>query len=123
MRIAYLASTVKRRRRAADLTLRELADRIGIGHSTLDRIERAVGTPDTSTVLALCEWMGMPLERFAEQSADRLHLYAGEPVIEHVCATIWADQHLSDPVKDKLSCMMATVYNVVTQGENVVTQG
>lgn len=58
-----LAQAVRAKR--GDSSLREVVRETTVTASTLSRIERALGDyPDLETYINLCDWLGVPLEKF-----------------------------------------------------------
>lgn len=50
-------------RRYPTISLRCVADEIGVSAATISRIERGK-TPDLETYAKICTWLGVPLDRF-----------------------------------------------------------
>jgi Zn-dependent peptidase ImmA (M78 family)/DNA-binding XRE family transcriptional regulator len=57
-----LIMAVKAKREAAGLSLRALANEVGVSFSTLARIERGDGSPDNNSKIRLIEWLGPDAE-------------------------------------------------------------
>jgi transcriptional regulator with XRE-family HTH domain len=60
-----LGPILKSRRREKRLTLRELADIIGVSINTLSRVENG-HVPDLKTFGLIIEWLGLPAEQFLD---------------------------------------------------------
>lgn len=58
-----LIAAVKRKRKAAGLSIRALSSEVGVSFSSLARIERGEGEPDNNTRIRLLEWLGSDAER------------------------------------------------------------
>jgi transcriptional regulator with XRE-family HTH domain len=63
--IARLGAMMKARRREKGLSLRDLADLIGVSFNTLSRVERG-HVPDLKNFQLIVEWLEMPAEYFLE---------------------------------------------------------
>ena len=59
---AKLIQAVKDKRERLDLSIRALSAQVGISFSTLARIERGDGSPDTNSKIRLLEWLGEDAE-------------------------------------------------------------
>ncbi len=57
-----LVRAVKRKREAEGLSIRALSATVGVSFSTLARIERREGQPDTSSKIRLLQWLGADAE-------------------------------------------------------------
>src|SRR5215469_16561897 len=83
MNIMTVSDTVghnlRRHRRAAGMSLAELATAAGIGKSTLHALELGDGNPTLSTLWALATALGIPLgELLDDQPAPTVVVRAGE---------------------------------------------
>src|SRR5262249_28341071 len=65
-----LGEHVRRARLRRGLSLRELARRIGIHHSTLSKIENEKSTPEMGTVVRIAEQLDLPPSELASDHAD-----------------------------------------------------
>lgn len=54
-------ASLRARRIGCQITVADLARRIGINHTTLSRWERGIGSPDLSSFIAWAEELGMEL--------------------------------------------------------------
>lgn len=54
---------ISRRCRSRRISLRQAARQIGVGKSTLERIELG-SQPDLVTFARLCRWLGQPMEKY-----------------------------------------------------------
>lgn len=57
-KILALASRVKDKRERLGYSLRRLSEAVGVGFSTLSRLERHEGRPDHNTIVRLLSWLG-----------------------------------------------------------------
>ena len=67
--VSALAAAIKAKRQVTTKGLRQAASGIGASASTLSRIERGK-PPDLSTYVRLCQWLGVPMERFVVEPWD-----------------------------------------------------
>ncbi|GMN04551.1 hypothetical protein MTsPCn3_32820 [Erythrobacter sp. MTPC3] len=63
---AKLVQAVTDKRKRQGLSIRALSAQVGISFSTLARIERGDGSPDTNSKIRLLEWLGEDAERLGE---------------------------------------------------------
>ncbi|MCZ2524160.1 helix-turn-helix domain-containing protein [Streptomyces sp. HB2AG] len=76
---ALIATSVRRERERAGLSVAELAGRAGIAESALSRLESGAGTPGVETLWALAVELGVPLGRLVDPPRPRVHVIrAGE---------------------------------------------
>lgn len=86
---------LKARRRARRLTLRDLADEIGVSLNTLSRVERG-HLPDLKNFQRIVEWLEVPAERFLEPVGEDVstpeviarHLRSDERLTPEAASTI-----------------------------------
>jgi len=57
-KIDPLIAGMKSKREGEGLSIRALADKIGVSFSTLSRLERGEGTPDNNTKIRILNWLG-----------------------------------------------------------------
>ena len=55
---AALVAALKKKRETEGLSIRALAERIGVSFSSLARIERGEGEPDNNSSIRIMEWLG-----------------------------------------------------------------
>lgn len=67
--VANLGPILRSRRREKHLSLRDLADLIGVPPNTLSRVERG-DVPDLKNFRLIVEWLGLPAERFLEGAGE-----------------------------------------------------
>jgi transcriptional regulator with XRE-family HTH domain len=72
--LAVIASSLRRERERAGLTLTELARRARIAKSTLSQLESATGNPSVETLWALGEALGIPFSRLVEPATPPIRL-------------------------------------------------
>jgi transcriptional regulator with XRE-family HTH domain len=101
--IARLGEMLKERRRRKRLSLRDLADQIGVSFNTLSRVERG-HVPDLRTLRPIADWLGVPVEMFIEQSGD-----ASTP--EVIARHLSSDQRLSPEAAASIAEMVDEMYH------------
>jgi transcriptional regulator with XRE-family HTH domain len=115
IRVADLGESLQRKRRAEQLTLREAAKKTGIGASTLWRLEKGQGVPDSATLARLTQWLGVPPERFMDVSVSEARrsvvYYSGESTPDIVEAHLRADRNLSPETARALAELFRVAYN------------
>jgi transcriptional regulator with XRE-family HTH domain len=63
--VKMLGDSLRRTRLKKKMRLRQVHDATGVSIASLSRIERgASGGVDSGTLIKLCEWMEVPMERF-----------------------------------------------------------
>ena len=77
--IALIASSIRRERDRAGMSLSELARRAGIAKSTLSQLESGTGNPSLETLWALGVALGVPFSRLVDPSRPSVRVIrAGE---------------------------------------------
>jgi transcriptional regulator with XRE-family HTH domain len=109
--IAELAATLRAHRKAAGLSLRDLAAETGVPYSTLSRVE-AGKLPDLSTFRNIVDWLGIPAERFFPSSRIRQ-----ESTPEQVALFIRADTALSDQAREQRASVFSSMYATLVAKE------
>ena len=66
--MAALGASIRTRRAAADLTLRELAERAQVSNAYLSQIERGVHEPSLRVLHAIASALDVPLEALLSQA-------------------------------------------------------
>jgi len=64
-----LGELLTAKRKAAGLTLRQAAERVGVGHSTLSDLEKGVGGAEFETLVGIHRGYGVPLEELVRIAA------------------------------------------------------
>ncbi len=83
--VRTVAANVRALRAAAGLTLPELAERTGLGRSTLAQLESGRANPSIETLWAIAAALGVPFGRLVEPSAPAVRVVrAGEGVRLHL---------------------------------------
>ncbi len=100
-----LAVMVRDKRQVDRLSMADVQREIGVGRSTLSRIERAVGAPQSETLLRVANWLKTPVERFyASKTATE------ERSINRITAVIMGDEDLSPDDRHKLAVGFRNIY-------------
>jgi transcriptional regulator with XRE-family HTH domain len=110
---ADLGKAIQRRREELKMSLRDVADVVGVSASTLSRIENGTGRPDADNIARLTQWLDMPVDRlFRQSSADvePVIYYPHEATPEIVEAHLRADKNLSPETAKALSELFRVAY-------------
>lgn len=111
---AELGKAIKRRREELKLSLRDVADVVGVSASTLSRIENGTGRPDADNIARITQWLDMPVDRLIRGQAggevEPVIYYPHEPVPEIVEAHLRADKNLSAETANALSELFRVAY-------------
>ena len=113
-----LGAAVKRKRRADDVSLRDLREILGgIGISTIARIERGCGTvaPDPHVYCAILRWLGLPTGSFIPGLAPSPAQTDAESAIDMLPALIRSDRNLAADHAEFLVGLLGDAYRRATQ--------
>src|SRR6476620_2554371 len=110
-----LGRAIKRHREELKMSLRDVADEIGVSASTLSRIENGTGKPDADNIARLASWLDMPIERVMHQGhrgtdPNPVVYYPHESTPEIVEAHLRADKHLTAETAKALSELFRVAY-------------
>jgi transcriptional regulator with XRE-family HTH domain len=110
-----LAEAVSQTRKGRGLSLRDVADETNISQSTLSRIERCQGASiDTDNLILLCEWLGVPKNRFLHEGSnadvEAICIMPSEPTPSIVQEILRKDQLLTDEARRILANIFHTAY-------------
>lgn len=110
---AELGRAIKRHREELKMSLRDVADEIGVSASTLSRIENGTGKPDADNIARITGWLDMPVDRvMSSQRSDvePVVYYPHEATPEIVEAHLRADKKLSPETAKALSELFRVAY-------------
>jgi transcriptional regulator with XRE-family HTH domain len=110
---AELGRAIKRHREELKMSLRDVADEIGVSASTLSRIENGTGKPDADNIARITRWLDMPVDRvMSNQRSDveAVVYYPHEATPEIVEAHLRADRNLSPETAKALSELFRVAY-------------
>jgi transcriptional regulator with XRE-family HTH domain len=80
--MVLIATSIRRERDRAGLSLTELARRAGIAKSTLSQLESGAGNPSVETLWALAVALGVPFSRLVDPPRPRVQVIrAGEGLV------------------------------------------
>jgi transcriptional regulator with XRE-family HTH domain len=108
-----LGRAIKRHREEMKMSLRDVADEIGVSASTLSRIENGTGKPDADNIARITRWLDMPVDRvMGNQGSDvePVVYYPHEATPEIVEAHLRADKKLSPETAKALSELFRVAY-------------
>lgn len=113
IRLNAFAQTLKAYRREHELTLAETAEQTGVSASTLSRIENSKFVPKLETMATLCDWMGVPIEDFAEIHGED----ESRETLERVSVHLRADRKLSAEAAQQIIDVVRALYETHTRDE------
>src|SRR5437879_8281957 len=93
-----LGDAMRRRREQQGMSLRDVADEIGVSASTLSRIENGTGKPDADNIARITRWLDMPVDRVMSGQGNEVEpvvYYPHEATPEIVEAHLRADKKLT----------------------------
>lgn len=99
-----LGAVLRARRRARRLTLRDLADEIGVSLNTLSRVERG-HLPDLKNFQRIVDWLEVPAERFLEQGSSEIS--TPEVIARH----LRSDERLTGEAATKIANLVEEMYH------------
>jgi transcriptional regulator with XRE-family HTH domain len=102
--IDALAALLQAQRKAAGLSLRDLAAETGVPYATLSRVESGK-VPDLSTFRSIVDWLGIDPSRFFPTARVRQ-----ESTPEQVTHFLRSDTTLTDQARDQLASVFSTMY-------------
>ncbi|MBI3949954.1 MAG: helix-turn-helix transcriptional regulator [Acidobacteria bacterium] len=119
IKVKQLGEDIRRKRGADGLSLRDAAKQVGIGASTLWRLERGQGLPDSATLARLAQWVNVPLDRLMGVSppgrARSFVYYSSESTPDIVEAHLRADRNLSPQTAKALAELFRVAYQEFTR--------
>ena len=109
-----LGRAIKRHREELKMSLRDVADEIGVSASTLSRIENGTGKPDADNIARITGWLDMPVDRVMSNrqgnDIEPVIYYPHEATPEIVEAHLRADRNLSPETAKALSELFRVAY-------------
>ncbi len=119
IKTAELGERIERKRSVDGLSLRDAARQVGVGASTLWRLEKGQGLPDSATMARLAQWLNVPLERLMgvspPQKAKSMVYYPNESTPDIVEAHLRADRNLSPQTAKALAELFRVAYQEFTR--------
>jgi len=100
--ISRLGAILRAQRTERRLSLRDLADQIGVSLNTLSRVERG-HVPDLVNFQRIIDWLDMPAENFLEASESS----TTNAIAKHLLA----DRRLSKDAADKIVELVDDMYH------------
>ena len=90
-----------------------------IGTTTLGRISKNVGVPDTDTIVKLAHWLEIPVERFIKATDNKAISYLpSEPTPSVVDALLFKDKSLTQEAAAYISDIFRRAYELAPKKEN-----
>jgi transcriptional regulator with XRE-family HTH domain len=99
--LEMLGGLLRAQRIAADLTLRELAERTKVSNAYLSQLERGLHEPSLSVLRAISSALGVPLGPLLTR-VGMLEAGEAEPALRETEAAILRDPELSEPQRTAL---------------------
>jgi transcriptional regulator with XRE-family HTH domain len=113
-----LGDRLRARRRAEGLSIREVAQKIGVSAPTLSRVERGQHLPERENLLRIARWAGVRIDPVLHPGtgAARNQLVHGlnSSTVESVEMHLRADKSLSRSDAEALSELFRVAYQAVT---------
>jgi transcriptional regulator with XRE-family HTH domain len=98
-----LGALVCAQRRAADLTLRDLAERTKVSNAYLSQLERGLHEPSLGVLTAIASALGVPLDSLLTRAGMLERRGSdGEQTVRETEAAILRDPELSEPQRTAL---------------------
>lgn len=117
--VSELGEYIQRKRQGEGLSLREVSAITGVSAATLSRIENGKGVPDSTTLVRLAGWLGIPLDGLMKglllPSADAEMTIYRESTPDKVEAHLRADPNLRPETAKALSELFRVAYNQFAQ--------
>lgn len=101
------ARSVKERRKAQSLSVRQAAAEAQVSFSTITRVENGA-QPDLTTYMHLCAWLGRDPSHFANPS-----LHVVEDPIESAVSSLNADPRLGEGAAESMITVMREMYQAL----------
>lgn len=107
--VQELASRVRAKRDAQNLSLRVAAKKLGMSAATLSRAENGTHIPEGENLVKLARWVGMPLDRPRRRARTDVH-GPGASTMEAIELHLRADKELTVDDAEMLVDLMRTAY-------------
>lgn len=104
-----LMTILKRRRKEAGLSLKQLEQVINVSASTLSRLEKGIGAIDTVNIERLCDWLEIPLCRVFQSDLSTI-IEPDKPMPVIIDELIMKDNNLTGNAKAFLSRFFSESY-------------
>jgi transcriptional regulator with XRE-family HTH domain len=100
--LEMLGGLLRAQRVAADLSLRELAERTKVSNAYLSQLERGLHEPSLSVLRAISSALGVPLAPLLTRVGMLESGEEGKPALRETEAAILRDPELSEPQRTAL---------------------
>src|SRR5215211_3210258 len=101
--LEVLGALLRAQRVAADLSLRELADRTKVSNAYLSQLERGLHEPSLGVLRAIASALGVPLGSLLTRAGVLERVEGdGDPLVRDTEAAILRDPDLSEPQRTAL---------------------
>jgi transcriptional regulator with XRE-family HTH domain len=101
--VSELGALVKKRRKARNLSLRDVADQTGVSLNTLSRVERG-HVPDLPNFRRIIEWLDVPADAFLDPSRNAM------PTPKVIARHLRADPNLTTEAAERIANLVEEMY-------------
>lgn len=121
--VQRLGERLRRTRKKQGLTLQDVANETGVSVATVSRVERGGSKDiDSSTLVALSNWLGTPAEKFSEAAAPppppRKTQVRSEATPDVIELYLRADKNLDRDTAVALGKMFRAAYEHLSKAKN-----
>lgn len=108
---ALQIAILRKVRDRGNMPFEDVATEAGISKSTVSRMSRGIGCPESETLRKICDWLEVPVERFfLRQSQIAARVYPTEPTPDVVEAVCLADDNLTREDARRLANIFRSAY-------------
>lgn len=112
---AQLATRVRAKREAENLSVRAAARTLGMSAATISRVESGEHLPERDHLLRLAEWAGVPLGHRARHRRNRLVHSDDASTVEAIELHLRADKNLAPDDAEVLVRVVKTAYDQMSK--------
>ena len=109
--IQALVAALDSKRRAKNLSWRQLAKKTDVSQSTLTRMQQGK-RPDVDTFASLVRWLGMPAEDFLVSEAHKGKKASGSHPVAVLSAHLRAKKEMSDETLQAVEALIQAAYKL-----------
>lgn len=110
MTTKQIGQLVYQKRKAGGLSMREASAQLGLCIDTISRLERAMHTPDVTSLAKLSAWLGLPVSHLMSEAAELAVVKSDEPLPVVVERILKQDCNLSPEAAESLSKIFRVSY-------------
>ena len=112
---AQLATRVRAKRQAQNLSLRAAGRKLGMSAATLSRVESGNHLPERDHLLRLADWAGVPLDADSQRQRNQLVHGDDASTVEAVELHLRADKNLAPEDAEMLVQLVKTAYDQMSK--------